>query len=144
MKKIYLLAILLSAILYGCKEKEVLDGGYMFHSIYVVDGDDVVDAQNYNVSFPKEGGTISLSIVGPDPMIYLGCTGKPDWFSVEKDGEPEVYVPDAEELSSGTWYVQKMHFSAKSNTSGTVRTTSLRVVVMAFNGFAAYFVIRQE
>lgn len=142
MKKIYLLVILLSAILYGCKEKEVLDGGYMFHSIYVVDGDDIVDAQNYNVSFPKEGGTISLSIVGPGQQI--GCLRGPDWISVENNGEPEVYVSDAEEMSAGTWYVQNMLFSAQPNTSGKARTTSLRVVSLIYNGFAADFVISQE
>lgn len=142
MKKIYLLVILLSAILYGCKEKEVLDGGYWFHSVYVVEEGQVVDAQNYNVSFPKEGGTISLSIVGPGQQIC--CSNGPDWLSVENDGESEVYVPVAEELSVGTWYVQKMLFSARPNTSGEARTTSLRVVSLIYNGFAAYFVIRQE
>ena len=142
MKKIYFLAILLSAMLCGCNEKEPIYGGFMFRSIYVVDGDDVVDAQNYNVDFPKGGGSVSLSIVGPGQQI--GSIGGADWLSVEKDGEPEVYVSDAEELSVGTWYVQKMLFSVKPNTSGKARTTSLRVVSLIYNGFAADFVIRQE
>ncbi|MDE6871329.1 MAG: hypothetical protein K2J62_04295, partial [Bacteroidales bacterium] len=60
------------------------------------------------------------------------------------DGEPEVYVSDAEELSVGTWYVQKMLFSVKPNTSGKARATSLLVVSLIYNGFAADFVIRQE
>lgn len=142
MKKIYLFAMLLSAMLYGCKEKEDIIGGLMFRSIYVVEEGQVVDAQNYNVDFQKEGGTISLSVVGPGQQI--GCLGGPDWLSVEKDGEPEVYVPDAEEMSVGTWYVQKMLFSVKPNTSGKARTTSLRVVSLIYNGFAADFIIRQE
>lgn len=142
MKKIYLFAMLLSAMLYGCKEKEDEIGGLMFRSIYVVEDGQVADAQNYNVNFQKEGGTIILSVVGPGQQI--GCLGGPDWLSVEKDGEPEVYVSDAEEMSVGTWYVQKMLFSVKPNTSGKARTTSSRVVSLIYNGFAADFIISQE
>lgn len=117
-----------------------IDGGYQYRGIYVVEEEKIVDAQDYIIEFPKDGGTIPLSIVGCSDQIY--ATPKKDWLNIQKDGAAEIFEPES---SSGTErYLQKFNIIVEPNASSVSRSSKVLVVCQQYNGFAANLQIKQK
>ncbi|MCM1176616.1 MAG: hypothetical protein NC308_03730 [Clostridium sp.] len=140
-RSLYLIIMLISSVLCGCKQEEEIDGGLMYRNIYVSDGGNVIDAQGYSVEFPASGGTVSLSIVGGGDQIHVHSQ---DWLNVEKDGAPMQFTSSSDDkFVKYSWYVQNFLFTAPPNTSGKSRTLTAKVVCLIYNGYAADFTITQ-
>lgn len=117
-----------------------IDGGYQYRGIYVIDGEEIVDAQDYKIEFPKDGGTITLTIVSCSDQMY--ATQKKDWLNIQKDGPAEIYE-SAGTASETEKYSQKFKITAEPNRSSVSRSSKALVVCQKYNGFAANLRIKQ-
>ena len=51
----------------GCskeKEDEPVDGGYSYMDMYVLKDGELIDGQDYVITFPQEGGEVDIEVVG--------------------------------------------------------------------------------
>lgn len=103
----------------GCEKGENILGGYFYSGVYVHNGSELVDAQDYEIKIPSSGGVIDLNIVSygimqiedndPEDNIEVKC------LSAYPPPEDEIYD------TVGTTglinrYLQKVRISASKNT----------------------------
>ncbi len=110
------MAFVLLQFFYGCTKY----GGYHYGDIYILEGEELVDAQNYKVTLPKDGTGVVLNIVSLSSDLSCGKEKPNDWLTVTKQGDAETFT---NKESAGThWYMQRVSFSASANNSGVRRS----------------------
>ena len=65
-------------MLTGCQQKL---GGYTYSSIYILEGEEIIDAQDYTLTLSAEGEEKKLKVICSDD---LAITGKDSWISHNK------------------------------------------------------------
>ena len=111
------------------------EGGFDYKHVYVLDGDNLVDAQNFVISFSNKSESKTFTIVSPGALNYLPINC--DWISVDISKEIGEY-----NFGSYSYNQQDVTFSVLQNT-GHARNTKITVWSSKYDGYAAVFNIKQ-
>ena len=137
-KLIFLVISLIPLITWSCS-KPMTEGGFDYKHVYVLDGDNLVDAQNYVISFSNKAESATLTIVSPGKLSAFP-TDYPkqcDWLSVNISEEIGSY-----DFGKYSYNQQDITFSVSQNT-GHARNTKITVWSSKYDGYAAVFNIKQ-
>lgn len=133
-KLIFLVISLIPLITWSCS-KPMTEGGFDYKHVYVLDGDNLVDAQHFVISFSNKSESKTITIVSPGALNYLPINC--DWISVDISKEIGKY-----NFESYSYNQQDVTFSVLQNT-GRSRETKITIWAGFDDGFAAVFNIKQ-
>ena len=146
--------ILLSAlavfafIVCSCEKKL---GGFSFSRIYILEGDELQDAQGYTVNLPASGGEKDLRVVYPEPnSVYRRLSifydkKIADGTSVAVlDDEAYYDTERTDYYYEISRYVRTVRISAERNDSGKRKKSEFLVVADVGDGYAARIKVVQE
>lgn len=144
MKTKYFINTLILCVIYllatGCEKK--LEG-FVYNKIYVYEDGNLVDAQEYVVELPSEGGFVEKE------FVTYGITGVRNIRSVEGISAEFLssYPPSEDELYSSEeplpQYKQSIKFKANPNNKKKSRNAKFMIVTIGFNGYAANIYVKQ-
>lgn len=136
--KTAVLVILAAISFYGCNTKNETDdpprpessgpeGGFP-DGIFVVEGEEIIYAEQYEIKFPKEGGSVTKDFFCfADEIFYFKTPEElEDWVSVQiaPDPVPAAYSTENKHHEGYIWTVT---FSADANNTGKVRQMEMEV-----------------
>lgn len=132
-------------MLTGCQQKL---GGYTYSSIYILEGEKIIDAQDYTLTLSAEGEEKKLKVICSDD---LAITGKDSWISHNKitvNGITATVNNDAQEYEYTTdrkyrRTLQSITFKAPENTSGKKKIVKMKILSFDMNGIAAKITVIQ-
>ncbi|MCM1502850.1 MAG: hypothetical protein NC115_09330 [Bacteroidales bacterium] len=136
--KFLLFTILMLPCFSGC----IMEGGYVYRNMYVLDGEELIDAQNYKVTLSKDGKSVVLKVVSRSDDMSCGLEKPNKWLTVKRQGEAEKFTNKEDEKTD--WYIQEVSFSASVNNSGVRRTEKITLVSFVGNGTAAKIKVVQS
>ena len=136
--KTAVLVILAAISFYGCNTKNETDdsprpessgpeGGFP-DGIFVVEGENIIYAEQYEIKFPKEGGSVTKDFFCfADEIFYFETPEElENWISVQiaPDPIPAGYSTENKNHEGWVWTVT---FSADANNTGKVRQMEMEV-----------------
>ena len=120
-----------------------VSGGFVYDQIYVYEDGILIDAQDFVVELPAEGGSIEKEFVTYG-ITELREIGRVDGISAEFLSS---YPPPENELYEAGQYLsrykQTVRFKAEPNNRKKVREAKTMIVTAGYNGYAAIVHIRQ-
>lgn len=144
MKKIILLSML--ALAFGCKKNDIIDGGYSFREIYLLQEDMLVDAQDHVEACGNEGGTIKLEYVS-FWIDHIETRKESDGITISYSPSNSTPTEDAFYEKVNEWdnrYKQTVIISISPNHSTKSRKAIFRVITRGGNGHAADLTVKQK
>ena len=129
----------------GCdRGNSYKEGGFRFDQIYVYEDGSLIDAQDFVVEFPAEGGSIEKEFVTYG-ITELREVNRVDGISAEFLSS---YPPPDDELYEAGQYLsrykQTIRFEAKPNNEKKSLEAKIMIVTAGYNGYAAYVNIKQS
>ena len=119
-------------------------GGFVYDQIYIYEDGNLIDAQDFVVELPAEGGSIEKEFVTYG-ITELREIGRVDGISAEFLSS---YPPPDDELYEAGQYLsrykQTIRFEAKPNNEKKSREAKIMIVTAGYNGYAAYVNIKQS
>ena len=151
MKRVFL-DILYILLILSCEK--YIEGGYAFSGIYILQGETLIDAQDYELTLDSKGNEVVLQIASGGE--YIGVSEKKSWNMnneltingitaiVDDEVSTYEYVPSGKYLKR-TLYVQRLTFKASPNTSNKRRKGTFKVLARSkFESCASYIHVTQK
>lgn len=141
MKRIVLLSLLTLAL--GCKKSDMVDGGYSFRDIYLLQESVLVDAQNHVEQIGNKGGTIVLEYVS-FWINHIETRQECDGITISYS--PSEVVPSEEAFYDkviDNRYKQTVTVTVRQNDGRESRKAAFRIHTRGGDGHAADLIIKQ-